>query len=74
MSQEVPYAFIQWKGTDVCADGYCECGEQFHIDGISLYAVKCGVCGREYALEPYVRLVPNADKFYPVWCRPEDGE
>lgn len=30
---ENPYAFIQWKGTDVCMDFHCECGAHCHFDG-----------------------------------------
>jgi len=43
-----PSAFIQWKGTGSCADYYCVCGQQFHIDGEFVYAVQCGYCGRTY--------------------------
>lgn len=27
-----PYAFIQWKGTDVCMDFHCECGAHCHFN------------------------------------------
>jgi hypothetical protein len=57
---EGPHAFIQWKGTDVCADLYCDCGAQYHVDGDFMYHVKCGECGRVYALNPYVALLPIA--------------
>lgn len=39
-----PEAFIQWKGTDVCMDFQCECGENSHFDGDFAYAVKCPKC------------------------------
>jgi hypothetical protein len=42
--------WIQWKGTDVCMDVHCECGEISHIDGMFCYAVKCPACGAVYAL------------------------
>lgn len=39
-----PSAFIQWKGTDVCMDFYCECGAHCHFDGDFAYTVKCPHC------------------------------
>ena len=39
------HAFIQWKGTDVCMDFYCDCGVDFHIDAFFAYAIKCPSCG-----------------------------
>lgn len=53
-----PYAWIQWKGTDVCADIYCECGEQTHLDDDFAYYVKCGACGRVYRMCASVILMP----------------
>ena len=41
-----PHAFIQWKGTDVCMDFRCDCGESSHYDGMFAYAIKCGGCGQ----------------------------
>lgn len=41
---EVPYAFIQWKGTDVCMDFNCECGTSCHFDGDFAYTVQCPQC------------------------------
>lgn len=43
-------SFIQWKGTDVCLDIYCDCGAQGHVDGYGAYAVKCRSCGAIYEL------------------------
>jgi hypothetical protein len=40
----LPRAFIQWKGTDVCMDFHCECGQHYHIDAEFAYAVKCVKC------------------------------
>lgn len=39
-----PNVFIQWKGTNVCMDFHCECGEHLHFDGYFAYAVKCPSC------------------------------
>lgn len=52
-----PHGWIQWKGTDVCVDLRCECGEQSHYDGEFAYHWQCK-CGRQYALSPYVMLLP----------------
>lgn len=38
-------AFIQWKGTDVCMDFYCECGAVGHVDGFFAHVVECPSCG-----------------------------
>lgn len=51
-----PCAFIQWKGTDVCADYYCVCGEQFHLDVDFAYAVQCHHCGRRYEVSAMIEL------------------
>lgn len=39
------HAFIQWKGTDVCMDFHCDCGEHCHVDAMFVYNVKCPGCG-----------------------------
>ena len=50
------YAFLQWKGTQVCMDLYCVCGEQWHLDEDFTYAVRCPHCRRVFKVEPYVRI------------------
>lgn len=45
-----PNVFIQWKGTDVCFDFWCECGEQGHYDGFFAYSLRCGACGAVWAM------------------------
>lgn len=52
----LPCAFIQWKGTDVCMDCYCVCGEQIHIDADFAYAVKCHHCNRVYEMSAMVEM------------------
>lgn len=42
--------FIQWKGTDVCLDFYCECGAHGHLDSDFAYYVECPKCGARYEL------------------------
>lgn len=44
------HAFVQWKGTDVCMDFYCDCGEQSHFDGYFAYVVTCPACGQEWEM------------------------
>ena len=51
---DVPHAFIQWKGTDVCMDFYCSCGGYGHIDGMFVYYIKCADCGQVYASPAYM--------------------
>lgn len=43
--QTKPRAFIQWKGTSVCLDFYCDCGTQGHFDGDFAYQLRCPACG-----------------------------
>lgn len=64
--EDKPHGWIQWKGTDVCVDLYCECGAHGHIDGYFLYHYECLGCGRKYALSANVKLIemtPEQAKF-----------
>ena len=45
-----PRAFVQWKGTDVCMDFYCDCGAHCHFDGYFADAVKCPHCTAEWEM------------------------
>ena len=56
-----PYGWIQWKGTDVCMDVHCVCGNSGHIDADFAYYVKCPVCGRYYEVSGYVKLYEHKD-------------
>lgn len=47
---EGTYGHIQWKGTDLCMDFTCECGNSV------AYAVKCEACGAVWGMNPYIRL------------------
>jgi hypothetical protein len=51
-----PYGWIQWKGTDVCIDLYCKCGEHMHFDGDFMYYIKCPYCSRVYECGGHIRL------------------
>lgn len=52
-----PHGWIQWKGTDVCMDVKCACGEHTHIDEEFCYHIKCGKCGRVYECDGHIRLI-----------------
>ena len=53
-----PYAWIQWKGTDVCMDIHCVCGQSSHLDCDFAYEIQCPHCQRFYAPNGHVRLEP----------------
>ena len=47
---------IQWKGTAVCMDVYCACGELLHFDTWFAYHIGCSVCGQVYEVGTAVAL------------------
>lgn len=58
--------FIQWKGTAVCMDLICLCGEGHHVDATFAYAVKCAACGRTLVLGTAVTVrEARDDEDYP---------
>lgn len=61
-----PHGWIQWKGTDVCIDIHCKCGEHFHEDGEFMYNVMCPSCGTKYFLNGHIELieVTNQEDLY----------
>jgi hypothetical protein len=68
------YSFIQWKGSDICLDVHCECGESSHIDADFVYSVECPKCHKKYALNPFIEMVEFEDT--PEGCHRigENGE
>ena len=60
-----PCAFIQWKGTAVCMDCYCTCGESFHIDADFAYAVQCRHCGKRFEMSAMIEMreMPSDEKW-----------
>jgi len=68
-----PSAFIQWKGTDVCMDCYCVCGDQFHIDSDFTYAVKCPHCGQVYEMSSMIEMRALATAEQWSGCEPIEG-
>ena len=55
---EDPSGCIQWKGTQLCMDAYCACGEHFHVDGEFVYYVRCPYCKTVLALNQNIQLIP----------------
>lgn len=62
---ENPSAFIQWKGTNVCMDFYCECGAHCHFDGYFAYVVKCPHCETEWEMPSHVAPRKRCAGTYP---------
>ena len=54
--------FIQWKGTDLCMDFHCECGEFNHYNGYFAYYVKCNGCGQVYQMDTKVKMEKTNEK------------
>lgn len=52
------FAWVQWKGTDVCIDLYCKCGVHEHYDGKCLHYYECWSCGAKYAIGLNIKLIP----------------
>jgi hypothetical protein len=48
--------FIQWKGTDICMDFWCDCGTQNHYNGYFAYYVQCKGCKQVYKLDSKVMM------------------
>jgi hypothetical protein len=52
-----PHGWIQFKGTELCMDVHCKCGELTHIDGMFVYFLKCASCGTVYELNGNIELI-----------------
>jgi hypothetical protein len=72
VNKEGPHAWVQWKGTDVCADIHCPCGRHGHVDADFAYVVRCG-CGRLWGMDPYVTLVELTEADTVGMCSPKDA-
>lgn len=55
--RDIAYGWIQWKGTDVCMDINCSCGELTHVDGDFAYHVKCAYCGKVYYCNGHIEFI-----------------
>lgn len=58
----VPRGWIQFKGTNLCMDVHCRCGELTHIDGEFIYFLKCTACGTVYELNGNIELIERDPK------------
>lgn len=73
-----PTIWIQWKGTDVCFDFWCECSDpesncdfgHADFDAPAPYAVQCARCGRKYDLPQTLPLLPYSGEWE---AKPVDG-
>lgn len=52
------HGWIQWKGTNVCMDVRCSCGKTGHVDAEFCYHVRCGYCGKVFAVGQNIMLIP----------------
>lgn len=57
-AEGAPHGWIQWKGTKVCMDFHCSCGNEAHIDDEFVYYIKCDVCGQSYMANGHIEMVP----------------
>ena len=64
---KTPSAFIQWKGTDLCMDFYCECGAHCHFDGSFAYTVQCPHCQQIYEMPAFVFPRKAGDETDQYW-------
>lgn len=55
--KDQPHGWIQWKGTDVCMDFQCKCGESSHVDANFMYHVKCPHCNTVYFCNGHIELI-----------------
>lgn len=53
-----PHGWIQFKGTEICIDIRCKCGELSHYDGGFMYFIKCPHCGQVYEANGHIQLIP----------------
>ena len=51
-----PHVWIQWKGTDVCADIHCSCGCHSHFDGDFMYFIRCPQCRKVWEVGTHIAL------------------
>jgi len=65
ITPEIPYVYVQHKGTDLCGDFHCVCGESFHIDDDFVYGVQCPYCERKLEVGCYLgmREIGSDEKF-----------
>lgn len=64
--QAVPegtHGWIQWKGTEVCMDFYCnKCGQRSHIDDEFVYHIKCPTCSTVYMCNGHIQMIELSEE------------
>jgi hypothetical protein len=56
-----PHVWVQWKGTNVCADIHCGCGYHSHFDGDFMYFIRCPSCQKVWEVGSHIALYEPAD-------------
>jgi hypothetical protein len=69
-----PHSWIQWKGTNVCMDVYCSCGQMSHVDAEFAYHIRCPHCGRLWAMCANVRMVEVKAEDIEGSCEPIEAQ
>lgn len=65
---------VQWKGSAVCIDFTCACGNKGHFDKASFaYFVHCPKCDRYWAMDPMVRIIEMTEPEHIAGLRAESG-
>jgi len=60
--KDKPHCWIQWKGTDVCIDVHCSCGNHDHFDGEFFYLYECPKCHKKYSVGCNILLHELSDE------------
>ena len=55
--ENMPHGWIQWKGTDVCMDVHCKCGNISHVDSDFVYYIKCPKCNAIYMCNGHIEFI-----------------
>ena len=64
-----PHIWVQWKGTEVCCDVHCECGEMSHFDGDFFYTFQCPFCKCFWEVGTHVAIYPISEERAGKWVK-----
>jgi hypothetical protein len=65
---EAVHGHLSLKGTDLCMQEECTCGESSHVDGMFVWTWRCD-CGKQYAVGQRIALIeltPEEGKAFDV--------